>query len=262
MSKYKFFIILAAIIVLGGSFSFYVLRNFNTISAEKVMIDSEKITVNSEDNGTLTEIFVKPEEYVTSGQAVAEIQISQNNSTNDEQTQELSYSKQKLDEAENNYTKFAMMYKDGVVSKEEYDNSLKTLEAAKENYTKAKNNISANAQVQPVTKKIYAPENGTVSVNYIKKGEITTKNSPLILIKTAAPKITAYFDKKFQHQIKEGAQVSINIGGYEGKHFEGVIEKITGENTSNQTEVLIRFTTDVSKIDFDNKNSISVTLKK
>lgn len=262
MSKYKFVIILCVVLVVLGGISFYTIGNLKTISSNNAVIAPQEITVKSDENGKLTEIFVKPDEPVTSGQAVAEIQISKQNSNSDEINQKLEVSKQKLTDAENSYTKYALMYKDGVVSQEEYDKSLKTLEVAKEDYAKARSSYSSEAKQGLVTKKIYAPQNGTVSINYIKQGENTTKNAPILLIETTTPKITAHFDKKFQNYLQEGAEVSINIPEYEGKTFSGVIENITDENNTNSSVVVIRFKEDVSKYDFHKNNSVSVTLKK
>lgn len=265
MSKLKIYLSLsvAGAAILAAVVCFCI--STNIVKTSDAIIETEKIPVNSQYNGKIVELFVKPNQKVESGQLIAEIEISELQ-TETAYPAEKETSEKNLQIAEENYTKSAMMYKDGVISQQEYDDSLKMLADARNALT-ATQNKPASPKSSPVIKKIYASKNGTISQNLIDKGEDAIKNKPIALLDTHNPIITAYFPVKFRKKLKEGIPVSIKSNN-DGKIFNGVIDKILSEPELNADKtlhvlpVLISFTGNYSGLALDKNQTFSVTVKK
>ena len=273
MSKKKLIILLSVLILIlllgGGTF---IWLNLNTVATNDAVIESEKVPVNAEVSGKVKDIFVKPNQAVSSGQLVAEIEIQQTVVAPAASRENMiESSKKKLQEAEENHTNFAIMYKDGIISQQEYDESLEKLAAAKEDY---ENNLNGKTQsnsktmVTTVTKKVYAPKDGTISINFIVKGENAVKNNPIVLIDTDKPKLIAYFNPKFRDELAVGQTVDIKPNNYNGKIFEGVIENIASEpeisadKNSQVIPVTIKFNSNMNGYSFEKNQSFTVSLKR
>ena len=270
MNKKKIFILTSVVIIviaLGCCGAFWAFKT-NAVITNDAVIEPEQIAINATDNGKIKDIFVKPDEEVESGQLVAEIEIKKTISQPVAKTKDtVEVSQKKLEDAEENHTNFAMMYKDGVISQQEYDKSLEQLEDAKKAVAEAKTPVKQKSVVSVVTKKVYAPKDGTIALSYVTKGETATKDKPLLLLDTENPKIIAYFNPKFQENLKVGNDVQITCEKYKGKTFEGVIEAISTEpeisvdKKSSVIPVTIRFKNGTAGYDFDKNMHLSVSLK-
>lgn len=137
---------------------------------------------------------------------VTEKQVDENSSNVNQTQEELNSAKSKLDFAEKDYQRYAAMYKEGIVSKQEYDNSLNQLTVAQANNKAADEKSKAmkaalesskariksveaeiqrlEAEVEEASTnlsytKIYAPEDGTVSSRSVEKGNYVQIGQPL-----------------------------------------------------------------------------------
>lgn len=240
------------------------------VVTNNVVIESRLFTVSTSFEGIVKEVFVKPNENISSGQVIAEIEVEQpaakqivvdNN--------KLELTKKNLDEAEKNYTNFAMMYKDGVISQKEYDESLEKLVAARENYKKevANKHQASAPKANAMTRKVHSPEDGVVSVNYVKKGETVNVHKPILLADFKTPNLIAYFDPKFKDELSVGKKVIVKSSQYRGKSFEGVIESVSDKSNvissynQQMVPVKIRLLGDLKAYNFDKKFSFKVSVK-
>lgn len=268
MNKKNLIISLCSVVLLGGIGAgvFYSINN--TVATADAVIESEKVAVNAQDNGKVKDLFVKPNQNVSTGQLLAEIEVEQQISAEAVKKDSIEVSKRNLQEAEENHTNFAMMYKDGVISQQEYDESLEKLESARDAFKTAQFKTPVKPSVTTITKRVYSPKDGTVSINFVDKGENAVKNNPIVLLDTDNPKITAYFNPKFKDDLHVGAFVNIKSAKYKGKVFEGMIEKISPEpemhvdKKSQVIPVTIVFKSNMSGYVFDKDQTLSVSLKK
>ena len=78
MSKKKLIILLSVLILIlllgRGPLTWL---NLDTVATNDAVIESEKVQVNAEVSGKVKDIFVKPNQAVSPGQLVAEIEIQQ-----------------------------------------------------------------------------------------------------------------------------------------------------------------------------------------
>ena len=183
--------------------------------------------------------------------------------------------KEKLNNAEENYKHFAIMYKDGVIPQEEYDRSLNQLTKAQDDYEKAvEASDSGNTKKKTFVKKnvstskVYAPKDGVVSLSYLNKGETAVKDKPVVLLDSNRPKVTAYFNPKHAGDLKVGKEVNIRIKNYGSKKFTGVIDAVGTEpemdarNKSLVIPVQISFKDDLNGYTIEKGQPVQVRFKK
>lgn len=226
-------LVVVAIIAASG-FYFY---NSLFISSNDAVIEPDFIAVDAENSGKVKNIFVKPEQNVTKGQVLAEIEVVQNVviPAQSKNGFDVNSTKAKLNDAEENYKHYALMYKDGVIAQEEYDRSLNQLTKAQDDYEKALQTSGAAQKQKSVVKtnvttsKVYVPKDGVVSLSYLNKGETAVKDKPIVLLDSNKPKVTAYFNPKYADELKVGQQVDIHMKKYPAKKFTGVINAVGTE---------------------------------
>ena len=168
----------------------------------------------------------------------------------------------KLDFAQKDYRRYSELYKSGIASKQEYDNSKTGLTVANANYKgaterskslksaleshQAKTDAVA-AEIQRLEAeveqakldlsytKIYAPQSGKVSARSVEKGNYVQIGQPLMQIVPKRVWIVANFKEIQLTHMHPGQPVSIKIDTYPGKKFKGRIESIqraTGAKSS------------------------------
>ncbi len=193
---------------------------------------------------------------------VIEKQVDENSSKVDLTVQELNSTASKLDFAEKDYTRYAEMYKEGIVSKQEYDKSLNSLtvaqankKAADENNKAAKASLEANkakiasqeaeikrleaevkqAEINLSNTKIYAPEDGKISDRTVEKGNYVQIAQPMLSLVPQRVWVVANFKEIQLANMKPGQKVWIKVDTYPHKRFKGHVDSIqraTGAKSS------------------------------
>ncbi|HIS83620.1 HlyD family secretion protein [bacterium] len=193
---------------------------------------------------------------------VIEKQVDENSSKVDFTVQELNSTASKLDFAEKDYTRYAEMYKEGIVSKQEYDKSLNSLtvaqankKAADENNKAARASLEANkakiasqeaeikrleaevkqAEINLSYTKIYAPEDGKISARTVEKGNYVQIAQPMLSLVPQRVWVVANFKEIQLTNMKPGQKVWIKVDTYPHKRFKGHVDSIqraTGAKSS------------------------------
>ena len=184
---------------------------------------------------------------------VTEKQVDENSSNVNQTQEELNSAKSKLDFAEKDYQRYAAMYKEGIVSKQEYDNSLNQLTVAQANNKAADEKSKAmkaalesskariksveaeiqrlEAEVEEASTnlsytKIYAPEDGTVSSRSVEKGNYVQIGQPLLSIVPKRVWVVANFKEIQLTNMKPGQRVWLKVDTYPHKRFKGSVQSI------------------------------------
>lgn len=258
-----------------------ILYKSSFISTNDAVIEPDLIAIDAENSGKVKDVFVKPNQNVSRGQIIAEIEVVENVVQPDkikdkaESAVNLKASKAKLNEAEENYKHFAIMYKDGVVAQEEYDHSLNQLTDAQKEYEDALKNSkeapktsTSEVKTNTTTTKVYSPKDGVVSLSYVNKGEPAIKDKPIVLLNSDKPKVTAYFNPKYAQSLKSGQDVYIRLNKYPMKKFAGVIDSVGSEpemDSAKQSLVIpvqITFKDELNGYKIKQGQPVQVTLKK
>lgn len=193
---------------------------------------------------------------------VTEKQVEEGGSNVQQSFEDINSTKSKLDFAQKDHKRYSDMYKEGIVSKQDYDNSSthytvaqanhkaateksKAMQAALDsNKAKAK---SVEAEIKRLEAeveqaklnlsytKIYAPQAGMVSARSVETGNYVQIGQPLMQIVPGKVWVIANFKEIQLTNMKKGQPVSIKIDTYPNKRFKGHIDSIqraTGAKSS------------------------------
>lgn len=236
-------IVLMAAVAFGG---FFLVQKSPKSYTAKVYPVIE--IIKTTDSGIVKNVTVNVGEAVKKGQLLAEIETltEVKNTAMTINNTEVPAAKVKLNKAEEEYTNAAFMYKDGVISQEDYDETLASLKTAQNAYQNAvwrSKNIKqpANVTVKQSTK-IISPADGIVENIEIQNGTKVNKGDNLLQLTLNEKKITAYVDKSTSLKLSDGQQAGIQVPEYEGKTFKGTVSSINpAYNKNGIVEVSISF---------------------
>ena len=193
---------------------------------------------------------------------VTEKQIEEGGSNVQQSYEDVTSARSKLDFATKDHKRYTDMYKEGIVSKQDYDNSQnqytvaqanhkaateksKAMESALESHKAKAEAVQAEikrleAEVEQAKlnlsyTKIYAPQSGMVSARSVEKGNYLQIGQPLMNIVPEHVWVIANFKEIQLTHMKKGQPVSIKVDTYPGKRFKGHVDSIqrsTGAKSS------------------------------
>lgn len=193
---------------------------------------------------------------------ITEKQVEEGYSNVQQSNENIESANSKYNFAQKDYKRYSEMYKEGIVSKQDFDRSLTALTVAEANLkasnehsnaakaalesTKAKTkSIEAEikrleAEVEQATldlsyTKIYAPQAGMITARSVEKGNFVQVAQPLLSIVPKKVWIVANFKEIQLTHMKKDEPVTIKIDTYPGKRFKGKIDSIqraTGAKSS------------------------------
>jgi len=247
MNRKTVSLILILAIIFGGiiTFNFSHPKSIETLSA---FVISDSVSVQSQDSGKIKILPVTQSQKVEKGDVIVEIE------TSEPVTVSAKSNAKELESAQKEYENAAIMYKDGIISQEEYDNSLTKLKQVQE-----KSNTKKVVMTPKITK-IYSPIDGVVVLNNIKEGDNVAKETILAKVNSSYKEINAYFPASNTNAIKSGNSVDIMIIKYPEKTFTGKIKEVLPVNAKG-VPVKIIFDQDTSALDVQNGASAIVKIK-
>lgn len=214
-------LILAAI---GGSCNLVYYLGY--VRTDEASVDGVQVTVSSKMLGRIRELFVDEGTAVKAGQIIAIL------SDNDLRTQENQFktgliAAQKnvvlvtvgLKKAQADFERANIQYKDGCISKEQYENSQSALETTQAQYSIALaqvNNTRAQLEVirtELLNTKIYAPIPGIIAKRSVRAGEIVQPGQAIVAINNLGEIwITANFEETeiWRLKVKQLAKISVD----------------------------------------------------
>lgn len=193
---------------------------------------------------------------------VTEKEVEKGEANVNQTFEDISSTQAKLNFAQKDHTRYTAMYKAGIVSKQDFENSKTKLEvsqadnkAAAERSQAAKHALasnqakteSMNANIQRLEAeveqaklnlkytKIYAPQSGKVSARSVEKGNYLQVGQPLMQIVPKEVWVVANFKEIQLTNMKVHQPVSIKIDTYPNKRFKGEVQSIqraTGAKSS------------------------------
>lgn len=253
MNKKWIIFIVLLLLVLGG-FVAYNKKKPETVETLNALINSESVSVQSPVVGKIKLIAVAQSQNVKKGQVLAEVvtEVPVQQSVRTIEKTDVSPVKKSSSEYEN----AAMMYKDGVITQEEYDKRLQALNSPKSETAKTQSKQVLTSKIT----KIYAPIDGTVILNNFKVGDKVSKDTILAKVNSLHKDVTATFPATFKEKIVTDSVVTITVIKYPEKIFTGKIVEVL-EPDIKGIPVKINFDDDVNGLDFQNGDSVIVKLK-
>ncbi len=194
------------ILLVGLSLIFYsnsLNREIETPSATFVF---DAVDILSPVDGNVAKITVSSGDRIKFGDIIAEINENSSNCSKDMRKIEK--------KATADYTDAALGYKDGAISKEEYDKELAE-------YKIVKNNGKCTGEKGSL-KYLHAPQDGIVDVK-ISEGADVSKDTVVAVLKEHKEYIKAYVSPKYKKRIKAGRKAVISIVKYPEKSYTGEV---------------------------------------
>ncbi len=253
MIKKIIFSVIGLLVILELLFAVYkhieLNKEIETVSASVINENEEIIAA---DNGIIKELKFKNFDKVQEGDIIAEIDITNQPETNCINQEEISSADQK---AVKEYENAAIMYKDGVISKEEYDNSLKQYK------TETANNNAKCKPANEIIKSIHANANGVILYADLKEGDTVKYDSSIGIVNPENAAVKAYFSPKYKNRIKVGDKAKISIVKYPEKIYSGEVVSKDKIDINGQA-IIVRVNEDTKDLNIKNGDGAIVTLLK
>jgi HlyD family secretion protein len=239
-----------------------------------------EVKISPDISGEITELFVQEGDTVKAGQLLARIYadiytiqrdqanfgVEQSRSQVGNAKASLEALQAQMDQAQKSYDMQLALYKDKVISKNEFNAAEAAIKSAKANYDAGVQSIkgvsasvqSAQATLNRANKDlgrtaITAPMDGVVSLLNVKKGEKVAGNSFNIgteMLRIAnMDKIEVRVDvgENDIPKVKLGDSAVVTIDAYGDKKFKGVVTQIASSNTGASASALGAVSNDVTQ---------------
>ena len=183
----------------------------------------EEVSVSSEVDGIVRQLKVEEGSLVNKGSLLVE--INDVDYTLDLKRSEAA-SKQaeaNLDNAQAEYKRQEALYKEELVTKQQFDDITTKVALAKAALDGAKATLAMSREKLTRTK-VYSPLNGAVKEKKISVGDYVRNGTPLLqLIRVNPLKLNFTVSEKDAASIKIGQEVAFNVDAYPAKQFKGTV---------------------------------------
>lgn len=242
-------ILTGLLIVFGGiiAFNHSKPKAIETLNAHVVADYADIITT---DSGKISNILITQSQDIRKGDVIAELSVSSVVRKNSKNTKSVNKK-----EVEQDFETAAIMYKDGVISQDEYDKSVENLEEKMNSTPEGKSeNITTSRIV-----KIYSPIDGKIVWGSLKIGDNVGKDVVIAKVNSSYKEVLAHFSTTNSDKISVGDRANIKLIKYPEKHFTGVVNSI-GVPDKKGVPIVLTFEDETSNIDILNGDSAIVRL--
>ena len=186
----------------------------------------EEVTVSSEVDGIVKKIMV--DEGTPVSVRTLLVEINQVDYLLDSKRSEsaLKQAQASLINAKAEYQRKETLYKEELITKQQFDDITTRLALAEADVDRAKSTLETSGEKLSRTK-VYSPLVGAVKEKKISVGDYVRNGTPLLqLIKIEPLKLNFTISEKDASSLKIGQVVSFNVDSYTGKQFKGKINLI------------------------------------
>ncbi len=281
-------IITFALLALGGIYALLHAHYYQ--STDDAFVEGHIISVAPRVSGPVIKLYIKDNQEVKKGDLLLEIDpndyivalkqkeaklleakaqlnashknIQETTSVSSKTSKDISSVKSRLDYAKRKYERDLKLSKDGIVSKEELDNSKTAYNSLTANYLAEQEKkkaadiaiqsaIAKRQEIEAAIKrleseineaklnlsytKIYAPQDGKISARTVEEGNYVQIAQPLMSIVSDEVWVVANYKETQLEQVKAGQEVIIKVDTYPKKRFKGKVDslqKATGAKSS------------------------------
>lgn len=244
---------------IAGFGCFLLYETYHYQSTDDAYVETTTVDVAPKVNGEIINVFVDDNVRVKAGDLVAviepddyEIKLAQAKARYERALLNQKNARanfdayqSKIDLAKTDYERYKELYKDGAVSKQEFDNAKTAYDMASANLTNAHQALIstdgdrvADAEISELKAlmeqaelylsytKIYAPVDGTVSSKRVEKGMYVNPGTALFTIVPDKTWVVANYKENQLEHMKENQEVLIKIDAYPHHTFKGKVDSI------------------------------------
>jgi len=225
--KYLVMGIIAFLVIFG--LTFYQFYYF--VSTDDAFVDGHIAPISAQVEGRITEVLIKDNQMVKSGDVLARIDDKDYTYKRDmAQADELA-AQAELQEAQRDQARYKQLLSRQEISKQEFDHTSLRVKNTQAQFMHAKAKLDL-AQLDLEHTKIIAPIDGKVSARSVEQGQFVLVGQPLLSVVSSDVWITANFKETQMKHMKPGNPVKISVDAYPGVAFTGQVDSIqagTGE---------------------------------
>lgn len=185
----------------------------NSIEAVGSLLPQEEVVLGSEIDGVVEGVFADLGDAVAKGTLLVKIKDTDQNLKVRETEAQLKRANQEFQRGE-------LLVKDGYISQGQFDDLKTQYEVAQTAFEIAREQSSKTA--------IFAPFSGQVKEKSVTRGQNIRIHDPLISLVLNNPlKLRIEVPEQYMGEIKAGGRVEVEVSAFQGKVFEGVINRIS-----------------------------------
>lgn len=213
----------------------------NSVTATGTIEAVTSVTVGTQVSGIVNKLYVDYNSQVKKGQVIAELDKTNLLSELNTAKANLASAQSSLNYQAANMERYKTLYKKGLVSADEYENSLLTYRQAKEQVASSRENVQ-RAQTNLGYATITSPIDGTVISKSVEEGQTVAASFNTPELFTIAKDLTnmqvvANVDEADIGGVKEGDRVTFTVDAYPDDTFEGTVKQVRLEATTTNNVV-------------------------
>jgi membrane fusion protein (multidrug efflux system) len=207
--KKRILIPLLIFIIIGVAAWYWYMGNKGFVSTDDAFIDADKATISSKILGRIVSLKIAEGDTVRMGQVLIQLdsadlkaQEKQFIAATLSAKESITLAKVNLEKAKEDFERAKNQFKDNIITREQYDHSSKSLDAAQAEYNISLTKPDMSKAQQDVIKvqlkngTIYSPIDGVVAKRWVLEGDIIQPGQPVYTIfDTKNLWITAQFEE-------------------------------------------------------------------
>lgn len=213
----------------------------NSITATGTIEAVTSVTVGTQVSGIVNKLYVDYNSVVKKGQVIAELDKTNLISELNTAKANLASTESNLSYQSANMKRYQTLYKKGLVSADEYENTLLAYRQAKEQVASSRENVQ-KAQTNLGYATITSPIDGTVISKSVEEGQTVAAsfNTPELFTIAKDLKnmqVIANVDEADIGGVAVGNRVNFTVDAYPDDTFEGVVKQVRLEATTTNNVV-------------------------
>lgn len=213
----------------------------NSVTATGSVEPVTSVTVGTQVSGIISKLYVDYNSVVKKGQVIAELDKTNLISELNTAKANLASAQSTLNYEQTNYSRYATLYKKGLVSADEYDSAKLNYEKARETVAQARETVQ-KAQTNLSYAIITSPIDGIVISKSVEEGQTVAASYATPELFTIAKdlkdmQVVADVDEADIGEVREGERVTFTVDAYPDDTFEGVVKQVRQEATTTNNVV-------------------------
>lgn len=213
----------------------------NSVTATGSVEPVTSVTVGTQVSGIISRLYVDYNTVVKKGQIIAELDKTNLISELNTAKANLSSAQSSLNYESANYKRYAILFKKGLVSADEYESAKLNFEKAKDQVAQSREMVQ-KAQTNLSYAIITSPIDGVVISKSVEEGQTVAASYATPELFTIAKdlkdmQVVANVDEADIGDVKEGERVSFTVDAYPNDTFEGVVKQVRQEATTTNNVV-------------------------
>lgn len=239
--KKRVWIPIAVMLVIAVLVAFYwykYLRGY--VSTDDAVIDADAVTISSKILGRIDTLSADEGDSVKAGQLLVQLDDSDLKAQEAQASANLNYVQQNVnvariafDRAQDDFDRASMQYKDGVITREQFDHSRKALEMAQAQQSVALSQVKASQaqlgviETQLNNTRVRASASGVVAKKWVVPGDIIQAGQPIMTIYDLNEVwVTANFEETKLASIHPGDAVEVSVDAFPDHTLTGRVDLI------------------------------------